>query len=90
MEIVEFKFALGQRVIEKITGFEGVIMARTEYASGCIQYGILTNQLNKDGKIPDWEWLDESRLALVDSWAGKQIEDLKKDIGGPQQNAPEM
>ena len=80
-----FKFELGQTVKEKVTGFKGAIMGRTEYTTGCIQYGILNAQLDKDGKMQDWVWLDESRLEID----GKKITGMKS-IGGPQPSAPEI
>lgn len=35
-----FKFENGQTVKDRVTGFKGVILGRTQYATGCIQYGI--------------------------------------------------
>ena len=45
-----------------ITGLSGVIMARSEFITGCDQYGICDTKLTKDGKRPDWEYFDENRL----------------------------
>lgn len=77
-----FKFELGDTVKEKITGFEGVIMGRTEYITGCRQYGILHRKL-KDGRPQDWMWIDEERLKI----AGPRVQ-LDESIGGPQPTAP--
>jgi len=87
---MEFKFALGQKVKERFTGFVGVIVAQTRYLNGCLKYGVSAINLDKDGKIPDWEWIDETQLETEGSWAGESIADSEKVTGGPQQNAPEM
>ena len=78
-----FKFDLHQIVKDHVTGFTGVILARSEYATGCIQYGVCSQKLNKDGSIRDWLWFDETRLIST----GKRIKDLKA-IGGPCPTAP--
>jgi hypothetical protein len=81
-----FKFELGQVVKEKITGFTGVIMGRTDYITGCKQYGLLSQKLDKTtGKPLDWHWFDEERLVV----AGKKIS-LVDSIGGPQPAAPSL
>ena len=72
-----FKFELGMELKERVTGFAGVVMVRTEYTTGCITYGLLSKKL-KDGKVQDWAWFDESRLTPT----GKNVR-LEKTIGGP-------
>jgi hypothetical protein len=64
-QTVNFKFALGEVVREKITGFEGVIMSQCNYISGCVQYGVLSRKLTTEGKTHDWTYYDENRLALI-------------------------
>ncbi len=60
-----FKYELGEKVKDKITKFKGVIMARIEYLTGCNQYGISPEELTKEGKRPDWEYIDENRLERI-------------------------
>jgi hypothetical protein len=55
------KFKLGEILKDRVTGFTGVVMGRTEYFTGCIHYGLQATKL-KDGAIVAWEWLDEQRL----------------------------
>lgn len=80
-----FKFELTEIVSDKVTRFEGVVMARTEYATGCKQYGVAKMDVNKDGGLDEWSWFDEMRLQTT----GESLESMK-DIGGPQQTAPMM
>lgn len=49
---------------DKITGFEGTIIAKTYYLFGCYQYG-LAPKVNKDGKREDCEWFDMGRIEIL-------------------------
>ncbi len=60
-----FKFELGQRVKDCITGFSGVIMGRSQFITGCNQYALCPTKLDKDGKRMDWEYFDENRLVVT-------------------------
>ena len=82
--MTQFKFKLNIHVRDKVTGFSGTVLGRTEYATGCIQYGICPNTLI-EGKFPEWQWLDESRLEIISKPA---IVGLKAQ-GGPHPRAPE-
>ncbi|KKK63622.1 hypothetical protein LCGC14_2992430 [marine sediment metagenome] len=84
---MEFKFELGTTLRDKVTGFEGVVMVRAEYFTGCVHYGLQTREL-KDGRITDWEWIDGSRLILVDGLT--QITKEGKPTSGPHPNGPQM
>lgn len=82
-----FKFELGQVVKDKVTGVVGAIMSRTEFFTGCLQYGLLNQKLKKDGSPHDWIWIDEVRLIAT----GKKVSIAKidKGPGGPEPCAPE-
>ena len=81
------KFHLGDVLQDKITGFTGVAMGRTEYMTGCTHYGLLSRDLTKDGKITDYEWIDESRLSKVKKKAIRQDGPRRS---GPEQNPPSL
>lgn len=89
MTSAPFKFELGETLKDIITGFHGVVMGRTQYATGCNHYGLVSRDLDKDGKPKDWQWFDESRLVSVPK-AGKVKFNLTKPTGGPYPNAPEV
>ena len=59
-----FKFELGVILKDKVTGFQGVTMARSQYYTGCNHYGLAPQNL-KDGRLQEWEWIDEVRLEIV-------------------------
>ena len=75
-----FKFELGVKVKDVVTGFSGVVMSRTQHLTQCNQYGISPAELTKEGKRPDWEWFDENRLIET---GGKKIVLPNQDRGGP-------
>ena len=80
-----FKFNLGDELKDIITGFSGIVVARSEYLTGCRHYGICPTAVSKEGKVPEWEWLDETRLELKRSKSIKK----KGPNGGPSFNPPE-
>ncbi len=80
------KFKMHQILRDKVTGFTGCVLAISFYATGCTHYGLCPRQEKKDGGIPEWEWLDESRLTPVAaSSSGKS----KTKRGGPSCNPPQ-
>lgn len=86
------KIKLGSTVRDMITGFTGIVMARTEYLTDCVHLGISVMEIPKEGKIPDWEWIDERRCFIIKT---KGIVKLQEPVkvesnGGDMQNAPEM
>jgi len=87
---VKFKFALNTEVRDVVTGVEGIVMCRAEYATGCRHYGIQQRLVTSEGKIPHWEYFDESRLVVT----GQTLATLKgpeaKDPSGPCQNPPQL
>lgn len=82
--MARFKFRLGAKARDTVTGFEGIITARNEWLNGCIQY-CLKPKVDKDGKIPEGEWIDEQQVELVRKAASKAA---AKTTGGPQKDAP--
>ena len=62
----DFKFGLGDKVGDKVTGFTGVIVGRGDHISGCNTYGIQPLAL-KDGQPQDVKWLDEPRLLVMEA-----------------------
>lgn len=81
-----FKFKLGEVLKDAVTGFTGVVMARIDYTTGCNQYGLSPQKVNKEGKRPDWEYIDENRLVST----GKivKLPSEKKPDAGADGNLP--
>ena len=69
------KIKLGDIVQDRISGFKGIVIARTEWLYGCTGIGVKptkSKKLKDDGTPADIQWFDEPSL---DSTA--------KDPGGP-------
>lgn len=85
----KFKFELNEELQDVITGFKGIVMVRSEYSTGCRHYGIQA-PMNKEGILPSWEYIDESRLITT----GRNLSDLVtislNELSGPFQNPPQL
>ncbi len=55
---------LGFTVKDQISGFTGVVTAKTEWLNGCIRYGVKSREL-KDGKPIAAEWFDQDDLLVL-------------------------
>ena len=77
-----FKYNMGSKAKDRITGVKGTITARSEFITGCVQY--MLEGESKDNEAPKTHWVDEDRLVILESTKAKQ-EKLK---GGPPQPTP--
>jgi len=73
-----FKVPLGCRVKDKITGFEGIVISRSQWLNNCNTYGVKPSKL-KDDKPIDTQWFDEPQLKIVEEDVFKP----KQKTGGP-------
>jgi len=78
-----FKFELGSKLKDMVTGLTGICIGRNEWLNGCVQY-CLKQPLDKDGKVIDGQWVDEAQLELLKG--GLNI--TKKKTGGPMSDSP--
>lgn len=53
---------LGSKVVDTITGFEGIAVARCEYIAGYTEYGVRPRA--KDGIRPDVCYIEENALVV--------------------------
>lgn len=82
MEVVKFKFDFFDRIKDRVSGYQGVVLGMSFYSTGCRHYGIASEKLNKDKKIGEYEWLDESRLILLKKAIAEKP---KKKTGGKKE-----
>ena len=85
---------LNDVVEDRITGFTGVVIGRTEWLYGCVRFGVQSEEL-KDGKPLEHQWFDEQQLARLVRPVGKPCLDcsLPKQYhskGGPQDDPQRM
>ncbi|MGR3179803.1 MAG: hypothetical protein ACUZ8E_17325 [Candidatus Anammoxibacter sp.] len=87
MSKVEFKYDLGIRVRDRVTGTEGIIDMRTEYLNGCIRYSVQPKAKTPNPeKMPESYWFDENQIEFVDN--GLNDNPVRKRLtGGPVESS---
>ena len=76
---------LGQRVRDKITGFEGTVVCRSEWINGCIQFSVQP-RVDKDGKLPEMQWIDEQQCEALEDPPTENPIGQPQPIGGPRKD----
>ena len=64
-EMLDFDFKFGAKVRDRVTGFQGEVVACLQYSSRRIQYEVAP-PLDAKGDMRDSIWIDECRLDAVD------------------------
>lgn len=82
-----FQFDLGSLLRDKVSEFEGIATSRIEYLNGCIQY-CLDGKIDKDGKRPKGEWIDEGQLTELVSAEQMKVDVVKSGTGGGVREHP--
>ena len=78
---------LGDKVNDTLTGFYGVVIAKSIYLNGCVQYLIQPKGLKDDGGKKDSEWIDEGQLIITEK-AEIVPDKAEKDPGGGVRKVP--
>lgn len=65
---------IGDRVRDRVSGFKGIAISRTEWLFGCIRIQVQPEKIGKDGKYPESIVFDEASLEVI-----KKAAVLKKD-----------
>lgn len=60
------KVTLGDRVRDRVSGFEGIVVCRTVWLNGCVRVSIAPEKLDKDGKVQEPSHFDEPQLVVLD------------------------
>jgi len=82
----KFLHPLGAKAKDKITGFEGIIIGRGDYLTGCNTYG-LKPRVDKEGKMREAKWFDEGSIKIIGK--GISAEEVKAPKrGGPLSENP--
>lgn len=80
----QFKFNLGDRVRDQITGFEGIVTSRSQWINNCNTYGVQPTTL-KDGAPMERAHFDEPQLDLVE----EKVVPSSRETGGPERPVPQ-
>ena len=81
----DWRFRLGEKVKDAVTGFKGTITSRIEYLNGCLQYCV-EPKVGKEGKKMDHQYIDEGQLELID---GKSMRASRSGPQGLMPNTPD-
>lgn len=77
------EFKLGKEYKDKISGFVGIAVAKTEWINGCIRI-TLSPKLDKDGKFQDSVCLDIEQLEAT----GNEVTLVLRDGPGGEPGVP--
>lgn len=75
------KVNLGDKARDSITGFTGIVVAITQWISGCARVTLQPDCLDKDGKPFAGETFDEDLIVLVKA---KKVAEGQHATGGPR------
>ena len=74
---------LGQKVKDRISGFSGVLSARSEFLNGCVRLQLTPDRLH-EGKLIEAEWFDETQVDVLEDTPAPEP---KTRPGGPRPEA---
>lgn len=81
---------LGWKVRDRVSGVEGIVMARAEYLTGCAHVGIY-NGLDDKGQDRGYYWVNEIRVEIISqddiSFLVRPV-GSRSPAGGPEQSPP--
>lgn len=76
------KPALGDRVRDRVTGFSGIVTARTEWLNKCVRILVQPEKLH-EGKPIEAQSFDEEQIEILQT--GAYFETKPEPSGGPQE-----
>lgn len=77
---------LGDLVKDKITNFEGIVVAIDIWLSGCKRIAVRSQKLNDLNKPLDLEWIDDCQLEIIEKQKIKCGISKKQDSCDPHPN----
>jgi hypothetical protein len=78
---MEITVKLGDKVIDKVSGFCGIIVSEHNYLNGCTRFTVQP-VIDKEGKLPLPETFDGPQLEVVKN--SVSIPRSSNDTGGPE------
>lgn len=82
-----FKYELGSRAKCKITGYEGMLIARTEWLYGCVRYTLQSGKLQESGEPAKSHSTDEEGLQLIEAAPPHELPEKGGDAPEPTRQA---
>lgn len=80
------QIAKGDRVKDKITGYQGLVVCVADWINGCLRLGVQAEVLDKDGKVYPIEFFDVQQLELLEAGVYPEPGEIvmSDDTGGPR------
>lgn len=72
--------SLGDELMDTASGFKGTAIERLIHTNGCVGYGLVG--ISKDGKKPETIFVDQHRLAKVETFGSTPIPSTKSTTKG--------
>lgn len=72
---------VGDEAKDSITGYKGIVIAKTEWLNGCARLTIQPQELH-DGKPIEAHTFDENQLILIKAKSHEAV----RDTGGPRED----
>jgi hypothetical protein len=79
--------SLGDKVKDRISGFEGIATCRSEYMFGCVRVGVSPRGTH-EGKPVESQWFDEDQLDVIEVSAIQRPASVDERRGGPMSAPP--
>lgn len=76
---------LGDKVKDRVTGYEGTAVGYSEYLNGCVRV-MVQSPVNDKGEIPTVEWIDEGQVFVTELRA--ETVQPAAEVGGPMEAPP--
>ena len=76
---------LGDKVVDKISGFAGIATAIAKYLNGCTRILVEPTGLKESGEPIGAEWFDDIQVEVV---GASEFANSKKKVGGPERSVP--
>lgn len=80
----DFKYEMGFKAQDIVTGFEGTIICRSQWFTGCNTYG-LKPTVSKEGKLQQTEYFDENAIIMIPANRVEIGTTVDEKTGGPQE-----
>lgn len=79
----QFKYLLGIRVKDQVTGFAGVVTGRSQLLHMCNRYNVTPEGITPDGKLKEIYSFDEEALEVLDDKPLRKVPDpdFKYELG---------
>jgi hypothetical protein len=67
------KIKLGDKVRDRISGFQGIVTCKLQYKTGCNRFQVSPDRIDKDGGIIEAEVFDEIELEVIKPEKPKKV-----------------